>query len=374
MPSLCSVSERDPSQSAKAKECGDDITVVDADADIDVTAEGESQTDNKDSLPSNSALNKQSDSSGTSIDDPIEVSTESEAQGHTTSESSTPNSKKRQITPNDDSGSKQKQQKKVNQMTLSSFFFKGSKTPTTASTPSKTPQRKATKSPKNRTPPPSEAKKGETSRAEKSEVIDVDMVPDEGQSTTTPSEESKPSPTEIAVKMETSEETKLNDGSAVCSVDVIASAPGTKPTTESLATNAINVLSESVVKKKPRARAAKSKKNSPSAKESSARKPKKTKALDSLVTNVVKKELSESELSEENRSLLQKYRTMKERYLERVHDVNNKHKAGLPEEDLGDINLQPITDDTELKTNDTGNCEEFPSQVVSNMALIIEGR
>ena len=94
---------------------------------MEVAMEEEPQTDIKDSQPSNPALDKQSDGVEMSIDGPIEVSDEKDVQDLSTSELSTPNSKKRRVTPNDDSGSKQKQQKKVNQMTLSSFFFQGSK-------------------------------------------------------------------------------------------------------------------------------------------------------------------------------------------------------------------------------------------------------
>ena len=71
MPSLFSVSESDPIQSAKPKECGNDIIVLDADADMEVAMEEEPQTDIKDSQPSNPALDKQSDGVEMSIDGPI---------------------------------------------------------------------------------------------------------------------------------------------------------------------------------------------------------------------------------------------------------------------------------------------------------------
>ena len=382
MPSLFNVSESDPIQSAKPKECGNDIIVLDADVDMEVAMEEESQTDNKGPQLSNPALNKQSGDAGMSIDDPIEVSDEKDSQDLTTSESSTPNSKKRRVTPNDDSGSKQKQQKKVNQMTLSSFFFKGNKATTSVSTPSKTPQRTASSAPKTPTPSSTGKKLTEKKLEDAFVPIEVDKDANESRSAATPSKAMQSTPktaTKTEDKTETSVETESKHGSAVCEVEIAAEVPETKPTNEPSTANPINVLSESVVKKKPRAKTTKSKKTSPkktgpSGKESTARKPKKTKALDSLVTKVEKKELSESDLTDENRSLLQKYRTMKERYLERVHDVTKKHRDGLPEEDLGTITLQPITDDTELKTNETGNCEVFPSQVVANMALLIEGR
>lgn len=387
MPSLFNVSESDPIQAAKPKECGNDIIVLDADADMEVAMEDESQTDNKGPQLSNPALNKQSGDAGMSIDDPIEVSDEKDSQDLATSESSTPNSKKRRVTPNDDSGSKQKQQKKVNQMTLSSFFFKGNKATTSVSTPSKTPQRTASSAPKTPTPSSTGKQLTEKKLEDAFVPIEVDKDANQSQPAATPSKamQSTPKPaTKTENNTETSVETESKHGSAVCEVEIAAEVPETKPTNEPSTANLINVLSESVVKKKPRAKTTKSKKTSPkktspkktgpSGKESTARKPKKTKALDSLVTNVEKKELSESDLADENRSLLQKYRTMKERYLERVHDVTKKHRDGLPEEDLGNITLQPITDDTELKTNEDGSCEDFPSQVVANMALLIEGR
>ena len=388
MPSLFSVSESDPSQSAKAKECGNDIIVLDADTDmnIEVTTDEQSRTDIKDMGLSNHSLTIQSNVDESSIDDRIEFSTETKGidqiEKISASDLSTPNSKKRRVTPSDDSGSKQKQQKKVNQMTLSSFFFKGSNVATTASTPSKMPNQEATKSP---SPPSTSEKTFGMNPAMDPMTIDVDIETDQLQTTSSSSDEVKPPPKKATVsadKIETSIETNLNHGSAVSSVIIPAGSQSTKMATDS-STKTINVLSQSAVKKKTRARPAKPRNtDSSKGKESSARKAKqsasstkKTKPLDSLATTaVVKKKLSEGELSEENRALLRKYRAMKERYMERVHDVTNKHKDGLQEEDLGTVKFQPIRDDIELKTKDAGQCEEFPSQVVTNMALLIEGR
>jgi len=90
-------------------------------------------------------------------------------------------------------------------------------------------------------------------------------------------------------------------------------------------------------------------------------------------TTVVKK-LSEGELSAEAAALLKKYRNMKDLYLKRADDVTNRYKNGLDEEDFGTIKYELLSDDTDLKLNDTKHCEEFPPQVIANMSLLIEGR
>ena len=65
---------------------------------------------------------------------------------------------------------------------------------------------------------------------------------------------------------------------------------------------------------------------------------------------------------------------MKDLYLKRADDVTNRYKNGLDEEDFGTIKYELLSDDTDLKLNDTKHCEEFPPQVIANMALLIEGR
>ena len=384
MPSLCSVSQSDPIQTDKGKEC---------DNDMEVELEEGCQADNKDSPTPKPSPTKHSDGASSSIDDtvvcPANTNESEDTETASSSESSTPNSKKRKVTPPDDPGSKQKQQKKVNQMTLSSFFFQGKKNKTTAATPSKTPPKRARTASKS----PSPAPKPDKEAAKKSLIRDLVVVPansnrdtDESQATSTTSEETKLYPKRVA---EEADERTSNECEEPSQKD-LPSSSDTKPAAESSSTKTINVLSASAVKKK---RPSRSRKATSNGKENNAEKAtkltstakktstpkkastaKKTKQLDSLATTVAKKEFSEDELSQENRGLLQKYRAMKERYLERVNDVTNNHTEGLPEEDFGTIQLEAIKDGTELKTNETSQCEEFPSQVVINMALLIEGR
>ncbi len=403
MPSLCSVSQSsqsDPITTAKGKECGNDIIDLDTDGDMEIAVEDDCRTDNKDSPTSKPSPTKHSDGASSLIDDtvacPANTNESEDTKTTSTSASSTPNSKKRKVTPPDDPGSKQKQQKKVNQMTLSSFFFQGKKNKTTDATPSKTPPKRARTASKS----PSPAPKADKNAAKKSLVTDLVVVPvnrnrdtDESQATNTPSEETKLSPKKVAEEADgimISVETKTSNECQEPLQKDLPSSSDTKPTAESSSTKTINILSASAVKKK---RPSRSRKATSNGKENNAEKAtqststakkastpkkastaKKTKQLDSLATTVAKKELSESELSEENRGLLQKYRAMKERYLERVNDVTNNHREGFPEEDFGTIQLEAITDGTELKTNETSQCEEFPPQVVTNMALLIEGR
>ncbi len=397
MPSLCSVSQSEPLPAAKGIECGNDIVVLDTDAEMEMATKEECQpVNNEDSLPA-----KQTDEAVSSIENPLECPAKTkETKLASGSESLTPNSKKRRVSPNEDSGSKQKQQKKVNQMTLSSFFFqRKNNAPSATSSSSKTPSRKATSASKPTSPvPQADTSKSGKCPAKDPVVIDVDMDTEKSPTSDKSSEETKPSRKEVTEKkqeIQTVVETKTAAESDKPAKEEPSSSMETERAAESSPSKTVNVLSASVVKKKTRARAAKSKKPNSDEKENNGRKAKqstpkakKTKALDSLATTTgskmeaakkepkreVKKELSEDELSEENRALLQKYRTMKERYLERVNDVMNEHKDGLSEEVFGTIQLESIADGTELKTNDANHCEEFPSEVVTNMALLIEGR
>jgi len=100
------------------------------------------------------------------------------------------------------------------------------------------------------------------------------------------------------------------------------------------------------------------------------------------------KTLSLDELPEERRTLLQSHNAMKARYVTRASELVIQYRNdGIEEEkdfNLGTVDLfQPVTDESELKllNNNTAaaaagetNCEEFPTQVLTNMGLLIEGR
>jgi hypothetical protein len=102
---------------------------------------------------------------------------------------------------------------------------------------------------------------------------------------------------------------------------------------------------------------------------------------------IAKKTLSLEELPEERRILLQSHNIMKARYLNRASELVTQYRDdGIEEEkDFYDGTLdllQPITDESELKLLENTsasaetetNCKEFPTQVLTNMGLLIEGR
>jgi hypothetical protein len=420
MPSLFSVSESDPSESAKTKLCDNNNEIIDlaTDNDIEVTTVGESRTDKRDSRPSNSSLANKSDAAVLSSTDEPHVNAKDLEK---TERSSKSGSKKRRVTPNIDSGSKKKQQKKVNQMTLSNFFFQRNNNAKTASTPpeidkettatadseevgaSASPPRKVRSATNNPSPASTmEKETTEKNATENHEQINLDLDTDQLQASSS-STTSGGDPTERGSteeindsskneegnvdKIKPSVETKLNLENLNSSKKTLAASLETKTTSESSSTNATIVLPESAVTKKTPSGPAHdasltpiSRKSDENEKGSSAHKAKesdsakKTKSSELPYTFMAEEKLSEEDLSEERCSLLRKYRKMKVRYLERAYDVTHRHKDGLDEEDLGTTKLQPITDGTELKTNDANNCEDFPTQVVTNMAPLIEGR
>ena len=104
-------------------------------------------------------------------------------------------------------------------------------------------------------------------------------------------------------------------------------------------------------------------------------------------TKVIAKTLSLEELPEERRTLLQSHNTMKARYLNRASELVTQYRNDGIEEEKdcydGTLDLlQPVTDESELKLLENNsasaetetNCKEFPTQVLTNMGLLIEGR
>jgi hypothetical protein len=422
MPSLFSIPQGDPCETTKTKQSESDIITIGTEMEIEVTSVGESQHDGKNAQPSIPSIATTSDAVQSSTEEPFErnfdVKDQEKAERSSTS-LSTPNSKKRRVSPNDDSGSKQKQQKKVNQMTLSSFFFQKSKNATPSSTsPKKRNQSKVTvqldevdastqssrkvASTKNDSSSITTLEKdtSEGTLIEGHEIIDLVSETDKLQAGSTATvlnstdglltvekEPLSKDEKEAVVKTKPSSEVEVDNDSADSSKKFTVSQklkPNSKAPTETT-----NVLPASAVKKKKKTASGPSRsasttsptpKSNTKARRTSATKDsqsastKKEKSLESPDTITAKKKLSEADLSEESCVLLQKYRTTKERYLERAQDVTQKHKGGLAEEDLGKVELQPIADATELKTNDANHCEEFPTPVMANMALLIEGR
>ena len=429
MPSLLSISERDLSEvderqlnfdgNAKTKQSDEKDVILEStnaassdcatDDDVEETTVGESDIDHSD----------KSDAVVSSSDEPLKNPIEKTGRSTSTS---IHNNKKRPVTPSEDSGSKQKQQKKVNQMTLSSFFFQGNNKKATVSTTSSAGNKKkkntaetdgtlaSNSSPRKASP--TKLKSSSTTRSKKNitadvEVINLDESDDEqvqvkstaeGKSTdkeltaenNPPSDKDK---TENVDSIELGTDTRDKKDPAINTLAVSSVEAEAETATEASSTNTTNLLPESEIKKQnPVAPAspvapdpATTSKSNKKAKRSSARKPKqsastkKAKSSESTTTTtttIPKKTLSVEDLSKERRALIQKYKSMKGRYLERALEVLSRYRTdGLDEEDLGAANLQPITDEhTELKTNDANHCEEFPTQVVTNMALLIEGR
>lgn len=355
-----------------------------------------------------------------------------------TSSLTSPPNKKRRVTPNDDSASKQDQQKKVNQMTLSSFFFQGDKNKksTTTSTPpsNSTGNKKTLLSRKHPRTDDDEDEFSSTRPKEdlsttiisnggsnnENEIEIIDLESDNNDDQGNNSEETnfmekelktdeKNQPT--AVGASTVMDPSITD--AASDVSITANTAKAKVTQTTLSTASItNFLTPSAVKKKrsPPTTPATAGKSSINKKittkktaTSTARKSPKRQSTTSTKksvkselesssshfapTKVIAKTLSLEELPEERRTLLQSHNTMKARYLNRASELVTQYRNdGIEEEkDFYDGTLdllQPVTDESELKLLENNsasaetetNCKEFPTQVLTNMGLLIEGR
>ncbi|VEU33534.1 unnamed protein product [Pseudo-nitzschia multistriata] len=385
MPSLCSIPGCESGETAKAKES------VENDVAFEETKTGESN--NKDAIPT-SANHPLSDHIA-SVDGEGPEDT-----GITTPESEpASNHKKRRVTPGSDCGSKQKQQRKINQMTLSSFFNKGS-----IPTPSKKKKKAATASTNQEnngvasgsSPKEREASANSSSPSTKLaketkmeiEIITVDSDDDKVQGkspASNPISPSKKAPlavegtslssdnekTGTASQRAPVNDKKANKGDKSSSQIMVGGSPRSKTVIckPSSPTNSLSVLESA--SGTPAAISA-----IPIKRKSNRKVKTKTKSPDPSTCPslaVVKKKLSEKDLTKERLALLRKYTSMKEMYLKRANEIVGQHRDGLKGEKIESVNLEPITDGTELQTKESKLCEDFPTQVVANMALIIEG-
>jgi len=329
-----------------------------------------------------------------------------------------PLNKKRRVTPNEDSGSKQNQQNKVNQMTLSSFFFKG-KNKATVSTPPKTGNNKTinsrvengtTKSTNilsSRKRPHADeiSPTTDSRRNDEIETINIDddndndndqgNIKEEKSTEKGLTEENNPTSdgdTGGNVDLEkVKQKVPLSDSIVSASKDmcsfsinvpVVSTMANTATTAQTTSTKNINILTPLARKKRgpstPATAGKNKKKATPKAvKTTSARKPKQSISKKSKTPEsfTAPKTLSIEELPEERRTLIHQHNAMKGRYLARASELVTRYRDGTDEEnDFGMIYLQPVTDENELKLlNTTNKCEEFPAQIVTNMALLIEG-
>ena len=415
MPSLFNVSESDPTETSETKKCGDIDILLNADTDIGATSGRQLQTDDSDFRHSESECTKDFNAIQPSTAEgeggSIHVNTkDSEETDEALSLSApSPHSKKRRVTPTGDSGLKKKQQKKVNQMSLSSFFFQRSENVTTTSTLSKMVQETAERgnsdavmarvsSPRKVNSSFNDSSSITTSDNDtpnRSEIHKLDMVTDQFRNAM--SSKIKSDENEVSTKISPSFESETGNAPSTETIlyhengnspnDALAFSLESEIKPDSGSTNTTSIdLTESAFETKNPQERAQSAPSTPSIrtknrnnKRSSARKGKKSESTKNLKSSesldiLTKKKLSEEDLSKERYELLQKYRKMKTRYLERASDITYRHKDGLDEEDFGTVKLLPMSEDIKLKVNDSNICEEFPTEVVANMGLLIEGR
>jgi hypothetical protein len=268
-------------------------------------------------------------------------------------------SKKRKVTPSGDPESKQFQQKKVSQMSLSSFFLpcgnKDAATPPSkvnkrASTPHQQtlsvleqlslPRKRPLNIPskldalKGSSPSASDAKTIATTKAE--EKFDTDM-----------------NDTATSTNGESQHGERFQDEDAI----IVHLSSNTDETTEenkpvNVDESEANDICKRISSKKRFASKSKSKPTD-----------EKTKSLSEPL-----KQLTEVELSEDRLTMLKNYRIMKERYLERAAQLISQAKNSIEEETFDVPNLEHLGEGKSLDDDD------FPTRVVSNLALLIEGR
>ncbi|KAG7346354.1 chromatin assembly factor 1 subunit A [Nitzschia inconspicua] len=298
--------------------------------------------------------------------------------------STTPKSKKRKVTPGSDIESKQSQQKKVNQLSLSSFFLPAGSNKSTTSTPppsshenctrisSSTKKRKVTshtsgvlekissstrKSPRTKTLNRTEDKTMPLIRKKVGRELDED-----NEKLDTGSGDAELPAQDIQTdgdRPQREQNLKANEEEEVVGLcnnteeenDEETSAGGEVSKTNDQNEPPITVATK---KQKTKRRAA-------------------AKSKTTVEERSVKEEsepptrLAEEEFDDDRRTLLHNYRTMKERYLERVAQLIDQAKRGIEEESYEVPKLEALGEGESLDD------DEFPTQVVSNMALLIEG-
>jgi len=407
MPSLVNISKGETTENSEKEKCFQNDIILNADTDVGTTTGRQVQTDDSDLRPSKSPCtevsdeNKPSTTEGEDVIIPVNTKGMEETDESSSSSAPSPNSKKRRVTPTGDSGIKKKQQKVVNHMSLSSFFFQRSENITTTSTPSKIVKAMAksgnsdvviprvTSTVKNSSSIPT----SENDTPDKNRDCELDIVTDQPQNDK--SAKVKPDEKEVTRKIIPSEGETRNSPSTKINLDheteksprdTQAVSLETKIDSDSVSTTTTRIdptelafeteNPSDVAQSAPSTSSVRTKnKNS---KRSNTRKGKKSESTENSkspesLASVTKKKLSEGDLTKESYALLQKYRKMKKRYLERASEITCRHKDGLDEEEFGTVKLLPLSEDTKLKMNDSNLCEEFPTEVVANMASLIEG-
>jgi hypothetical protein len=299
----------------------------------------------------------------------------------------TPKSTKHKVTPMDDSGSKQKQQKKVSQMSLAAFLVPASKSST--SSPFKIDERKNTQS---------DNSSASGSEHDKNPALDDDSRGNKKSQAAQTLDTTAPEP---AGNEETDASSDPETGSKSRFQKVECNVPPNK-TSDSISTTLSSASSKDENQKnsdsKPKAaRKRKAKKelqvavdktndptstNNDEPKDTNCSKPKdskkrKARKIEPAVADAANEEedfppkrLTEADLSAERSFLYQRYQAMKEQYLQRSLDLVAQSRDCLEEEKFEMEELQPLQEGESLDQDG----EEFPARVVVNMALLIEGR
>jgi hypothetical protein len=363
MPSLIgAVNDMDPPVTAKIEDGSS--TVV---ADIGAVRSVPPTDENMESEPGDKVVIlddvKEDDGNG---EDP--ASSESDNGNADTS----PKSQKRKVTPSGDSESKQSQQEKVKQMSLSSFFLPAKvgvsdrKSPLASENVKMSGTKRTTRSsakngsvlenlPSPRKRPLEDAMtKGNDVEAMKSESIQEDGT-----------KESPPDTDNTTIEKSDAEE-PINGGSAKESEDNSGNEEKTKGQTDSKVIVDLST-EEEVTEAQP---------HDAEEAAAAARKPKAPRKRASNKASKAEQKkaptpparLEEKDLDGDRRSLHQKYQTMKVRYVERSSQLVSQARSGIEEENFGKQKPEPLGE------NETLEDEDFPTRVVGNMALIIEGR
>jgi hypothetical protein len=291
--------------------------------------------------------------------------------------------KKRKVTPDEEPTSKKKQQTSVNQMTLANFFGKPSSS--TMSTP-KAAGRCMTSTPFSPTAASpgsgpfnsavAVSKKVQPKSRDASEVAEVDTTSNIG-TTSSNDPESKSTTDEYKPY---NVDINTQESSSTLVVNKTSTAEGNKGLQQGTTSQKRTVNTV-----QPPRRESKQSSTATAFTDALTETPKTKTPIckDLSATNEVEvteqtdvqpvKLLTENELSEERRSLNDKYRAMRLRYLERAAGLVDESRDGLVEE-LYEVPALQAGD--EHKSNSREGCiiEEFSTQVVANMVLLVEGR
>jgi hypothetical protein len=275
---------------------------------------------------------------------------------------STPKSNQRKVTPHGDPESKQVQQKKVSQMSLSSFFL-----------PSGDKSRVAT--------PLSKINEGTGVTNHQAFSVLEQLISHDKKSLSSSSNTCSPTNGDTEVVEETQGDGKLDKNDSKPPTVKSNKDGGSKRGKKSQDKDNTNDLSNDtdeiqgedtfvdVQESKPQNKTTNiiTSSKRKCTKKRFASKPKSSEEKATSATEPLK-QLTEDELSEDRLLLHKNYRSMKERYLERASQLISHAKSGIDEETFEVPNLEKLGEGESLDDDD------FPTRVVSNMALLIEGR